>query len=178
MSDEEFLGVACVRELGCLGGGGVVVFDGEFEIFAVGGVVVEQVDVLELFCVCHHRSRVGEVGVAARGVGWGSETFVRYDAAVGGGEVQSALYALDGIVWDSVLLDASGADMPFLFLLLEEESVAGHAVVERERGDFKVLILENGGRCVAADRVEVDFELRVGDEEADLGAEDGLEVRA
>ena len=138
---------------------------------AVSGVVVKEVHVLQHFGVLRHHERVGKVGVAARRVGWGSELLVRNQLSVGSGEIMAVLDASDGVVRDAILPDALGLDVSVAGLLLEQEPVTGNAVVERKRGDFYVVILENLGWLWAADGVDADVEVPVLHEEVDLRLE-------
>lgn len=156
----------------------MVIFVSELFIAgAVGGVVVKQVHVLQQLGVLRYREGVGEVGVAARGVGWGSELVVRDHLPVGGGEILSVLDASDGVVRDAILPDALGLEVAVAGLFLEQEPVAWHAVVERERGDFHVVVLENLGWLWAADGVDADVEIPVLHEEVDLRLQHRLQVR-
>lgn len=148
------------------------VFCGErFVAGAVGGIVVEQIDVLQQLGVLRHHEGVGKVGVAARGIGWGSELAVRNHLPVGGGEILSALDAGDGVVGDAILLDAFALDVAVTGLLLEQEPVTRHAVVERKGGDLHEVVFEDRGRKFAADGVEEDVEVPVLHEEVDLRLE-------
>ena len=169
--------MARLCELCCLQGGGVEVLAGErFVAGTVGGVVVEDVHVLQQLSILRYHKRVGEVGVATRGIGWGSELLVWDYPSVGGGEVLSALDARDGVVRDAILLDAFALDVAVAGLFLKQESVAGNAVVERKGGDLYEAILENHGRQLAADGVDADVEVPVLHEEVDLRLQNRLQI--
>ena len=144
---------------------------------AVGGVVVKQVHILQQLSVLRHHEGVGKVGVAARGGGWGGKLTVWNHLPVGGGEIQSALDAWDGVVRDAMLPDTFALDVAVAGLLLKQEPIAWHAVVERERGDFHVVVLENLGWLLAADGVDADVEIPVLHEEVDLRLQHRLQVR-
>lgn len=166
------------RELRRLTGGGVEVLAGEFFVsFTIGGIVVEQVNALQQSGVLRHHERVGEVGVAARGIGWGSELVVWDYPTVCGGEIQSALDAWDGVIRDAVLLDAFAFDVAVAGLFLKKEPVARYAVIERKCGDLHEVILENHGRLLAVNRVDVDVEVPMLDKEVDLRLQNRLQIR-
>ena len=108
----------------------MVVLAGELLIpFTIGGVVVEQVHAPQQLGVLHHRTGVGEVGVAACRSRRGGQHLVGNHPAVDGGEVSPTPDPLDLRARDGVLLDALGYDVPTAMLLAEEEPVARHAVL-------------------------------------------------
>ena len=161
--------MARFRELCRLSGGGVEVFGGEIFIAgAVSGVVVKQVHVLQKLGVLRLYDGVGKVGVAARGVGWGSELIVRDYPSIGGGEIRSALDAWDGVVRDAIRLDAFALDVSVARLFLKQEPVARHAVFQRKRGDFHEVILEDWGWLLTADGMDADVEVPVLHEKVNL----------
>ena len=170
--------MARFREFRCLQGSGVEILAGEcFVAGTVGRVVVKQVHVLQQLSVLRHHKCVGEVGVAARGIGWGSELVIRDYPSVGGGEIQSVLDAWDGVVRDAILLDAFALDVAVARLLLEQKSIARHAVVQRKRGDLHEVVLENRGWLLTADGVDADVEVPVLHEEVDLRLQNRLQIR-
>ena len=61
--------------------------------------------------------------------------------------------------------------------LLEQESVARHAVVKRKRGYLHEVVLEDYGRLLTADGVDADVEVPVLHEEVDLRLQNRLQIR-
>ena len=155
----------------------MVVLAGKFLVaFAVGGIVVKQVHAPQKVRILHHRTGVGEVGVAAHRGRRGGKHLVGNHPAVGGGEVSPTPNPLDLRARNAVLLDALGNDMPTAHLFSEQEPVARHTVFQWESRHVEVLVRENQRRFLSVDRMDADFEFGVGDEEVDLCLQDVHEI--
>lgn len=177
MSQQQLAGIARFGELGRLPCGGMVVLVGQLLVpFAVGGVVIEQVHILKQLGVLHHRTRVAEVGVAADGIRRGGQLHVGNHPTVSGGKVSPTPNPFDFRTRDAVFLNALRDDVPTALFLAEQEPVARHAVLQRKGRHIKMLVRENQGWLLTVNRVDVDAEFGVGDEEVDLRLEDIHEI--
>ena len=63
--EDELAGAALLRELRSLYCSGMEVFDRKIFFIAVSGVMIKQVDVMELVGIRCHRAGVSEIGITA-----------------------------------------------------------------------------------------------------------------
>ena len=169
VADEQLAGLGQLGELCGLQGRGMEGLAGKlFLLLQEGGLVVEQVDAVELFRVAGCEEGVGTVGEAAGRVGWPGEQAVGDEVAIGCGPVHSCLDVVDLGDGDVEGVDGVASDMGQGGLLLEEVAYAGDAMAEGNGGDGDAAVLVNGLGGVVVNLMQFDGVFHALAEEVDL----------
>lgn len=131
------LGKAC-----CLRGGGVGVLACTwFHLMWIGGLMIEQRDILEHWSQRWGEECVGAISEAARGVGRSGEFFVWKEGAVGCGPSASVLDVVDLAEGNLEGINHVASDVRQQGLFTKQIATAGHSVAQGERPYFQAAVL-------------------------------------
>lgn len=139
MTDEEAVDACQAGDGGCLGGSAVKASSGLiFEVFEIGGFVIEEVHAADLFGDAFVKEGVGGISIGlcfCSGVG---DPLIFYDVAVLCKIAFSPFEPVEERGWDFVLTCFFGIDAAEGPYFAEAEAPAGDAVEDRETADLEL----------------------------------------